>query len=338
MKAVKTCVLLAAAAIVATPMAAQAQMRALSDPVVGHPDPESLFTSKDRKLHRNKQAALHIQRELLKCNEWARAGEWLTDKYIQHNPVAASGLKGVQEYFVNVAKRVPTRPCPALSQNDPNAVVMVSAEGDYVTILTKRIVPYADDPAQSYTTTWFDTWRFVDGKADEHWDPATLPAGPAPQAAASPDVLLRQASDRAAIEKLEWDYVAAVDALDADAYAAVFTPDGAFGQAKGADGLRGMINGLRKSMGTRSAGMHHVMSNTNIEFDGPDKARVYYYWQTVFGGPAGAATAPRVAAVGRGLDDVVKVGGKWLIKNRNVTYKHPSEGNLPTTPPTAPAR
>jgi hypothetical protein len=36
-------------------------------------------------------------------------------------------------------------------------------------------VPYADDPTKSYTTTWFDTWRFVDGKADEHWDPATLP-------------------------------------------------------------------------------------------------------------------------------------------------------------------
>ena len=27
-----------------------------------------------------------------------------------------------------------------------------------------------------YTTTWFDIWRFRDGKADEHWDPATLPA------------------------------------------------------------------------------------------------------------------------------------------------------------------
>jgi len=24
-----------------------------------------------------------------------------------------------------------------------------------------------------YTTTWFDMWRFKDGKADEHWDPAT---------------------------------------------------------------------------------------------------------------------------------------------------------------------
>lgn len=25
-------------------------------------------------------------------------------------------------------------------------------------------------PLKTYTTTWFDQWRFVDGKAAEHWD------------------------------------------------------------------------------------------------------------------------------------------------------------------------
>jgi predicted SnoaL-like aldol condensation-catalyzing enzyme len=174
----KLLLLAAAAAAIAVPATGQAPMRALSDPVVGHPDPESLFTSPDPVLNRNKQAALHIQRELLKCNDWGRAGEWMTDKYIQHNPVAASGLAGVIYYFTQVAKRPVLNPCPALSASDPNAVVAVVAEGDYVTILTRRAVPYADDPSQNYTTTWFDTWRFVDGKADEHWDPATLPTAP----------------------------------------------------------------------------------------------------------------------------------------------------------------
>jgi hypothetical protein len=91
-------------------------------------------------------------------------------------------------------------------------------------------------------------------------------------------------------------------------------------------------------MGTRSAGMHHVMSNQNIEFLSPTRARMYYYWQTVFGGPAGAETPPRVAAVGRGMDEVVKVNGKWLIQSRNVSYKHPTEANLPTNPPAATPR
>ncbi len=318
-------ILLAAAVAVAMPGAAQAQMRALSDPVVGHPDPESLFTSRDRTLNRNKQAALHIQRELLKCHEWARAGEWLTDKYIQHNPVAASGLAGVVHYFVEIAKQQPISPCPALSASDPNAVVAVIAEGDYVTILTRRAVPYADDATKSYTTTWFDTWRFVDGKADEHWDPATLPTGPAPQAAA-PAPALGTDEDRAAINALMWRYDRALDHYDAEAYAANFTPDGAFGQVKGREALSKMITDLvagqeqRRQAGTTIGKMHHFTMNQWLEFTGPTTARYHYYHQTVFGtgGQAGSATSPVMAAAGQGVDDLVKVNGKWLIQYRNV--------------------
>src|SRR5688572_1430402 len=322
--------LLLAAAALALPSAAHAQMRALSDPVVGHPDPESLFTSPDPVLHRNKQAALRIQRELLKCNMWSRAGEWLTDKYIQHNPVAASGLAGVVEYFVNVARRQPLDPCPALSASDPNAVVAVIAEDDYVTILTKRSVPYADDPSQSYTTTWFDTWRFVDGKADEHWDPATLPTGPAPQAAApappSGEALAQRFADREAIEALMWRYDRSLDHYDAEAYAANFTPDGAFGQVKGREALAKMITDLvagqeaRRQAGTTIGKMHHFTMNPWLEFTGPTTARYHYYHQTVFGtgGQIGSPTAPVMAAAGQGVDDLVKVDGKWYIKYRNV--------------------
>jgi predicted SnoaL-like aldol condensation-catalyzing enzyme len=314
------------AAPMALPGAAHAQMRALNDPVVGHPDPESLFTSRDPALNRNKQTALRIQRELLKCNLWNRAGEWLTDRYIQHNPVAASGLEGAVNYFVNVAKRQPIDPCPALSAEDPNAVVAVMAEGDYVTILTKRIVPYADDPSQSYTTTWFDTWRFVDGKADEHWDPATLPTGPAPAAAGgaplSGDKLAQRYADREAIEELMWRYDRALDNYDAEAYAASFTSDGAFGQTKGHEALKKMINDLVAGQNQRRNGakMHHFTMNQWLEFLDENRARYHYYHQTVFGtgGPAGSPTAPVMAAAGQGVDDLVKVDGKWLIQHRNV--------------------
>jgi len=324
----KKLLLLAAVAAIALPGAAQAQQRALSDPVVGHPDPESLFTSPNRTLNRNKQAALHIQRELLKCNEWSRAGEWLTDKYIQHNPVAASGLEGVIYYFTQVARRQPLSPCPALSANDPNAVVAVIAEGDYVTILTRRAVPYADDPSQSYTTTWFDTWRFVDGKADEHWDPATLPPAPPRQAAAplSGDALAQRYADREAIEALMWRYDRSLDHYDAEAYAANFTPDGAFGQTRGREALRKMITDLaegqerRRQQGETIGKMHHFTMNPWLEFTGPDTARFHYYHQTVFGtgGALNSPTAPRMAAAGQGVDDLVKIDGKWYIKFRNV--------------------
>src|SRR6478735_9139282 len=52
--------LIAAAVAFAAPTFAQAPMRSLADPVKAHADPESLFTSKDPQINKNKQAALHI--------------------------------------------------------------------------------------------------------------------------------------------------------------------------------------------------------------------------------------------------------------------------------------
>ena len=53
-------------------------------------------------------------------------------------------------------------------------VVQVIAEGDYVTVVTVSTLPVPGEEGKTYTTSWFDMWRFVDGKADEHWDSATL--------------------------------------------------------------------------------------------------------------------------------------------------------------------
>ena len=137
--------------------------------VVGVANPEALFHSNNPKLDRNKQAAYHIEKELLECGEWGRAGEWLTKAYHQHNPNAKSGLDGVVYYFTQVLKIQP-KACP---EKMNGKVVAVIAEGDYVTVMTPRMFKDPKDPTQTGYTTWFDTWRFVDGKADEHWDPAT---------------------------------------------------------------------------------------------------------------------------------------------------------------------
>ena len=145
------------------------------EPVVGVKDPESLFKSSVPSLNRNKQAALHIERELLQCGQWDRAGEWLTPAYHQHNPNAASGLDGVITFFTKVLKVKRTDTCDKLTA----PVVAVMAEGDYVTVLTPRKYPDPRTPGKEYYTSWFDTWRFVNGKADEHWDPATI-TPPAP--------------------------------------------------------------------------------------------------------------------------------------------------------------
>jgi predicted SnoaL-like aldol condensation-catalyzing enzyme len=145
------------------------------EPVVGVKDPETLFKDPVPALNRNKQAALHIMRELLQCGQWDRAGEWLTSAYHQHNPNAASGLDGVITFFTKVLKVKRTDKCDKLTTE----VVAVMADDDYVTVLTPRKFPDPRTPGKEYYTSWFDTWRFVNGKADEHWDPATI-APPAP--------------------------------------------------------------------------------------------------------------------------------------------------------------
>jgi predicted SnoaL-like aldol condensation-catalyzing enzyme len=146
------------------------------EPVVGRAD-ESMFTDTDAALHRNKQATLHIMRELLQCGQWDRSGEWLTDAYHQHNPNAASGRDGVVAFFTQVMKQPRIASCDKLTTE----ITAVMAEGDLVTVLWPRSYKDPRTPGKCYTTTWFDTWRFVNGKADEHWDPATIAPPPPPE-------------------------------------------------------------------------------------------------------------------------------------------------------------
>ena len=78
-----------------------------------------------------------------------------------------SGLDGVVYFFTQVIKVKKTDTCDKLTL----PVVAVMADGDYVTVLTPRTYDDPRTPGKKYDTSWFDTWRFVDGKADEHWDP-----------------------------------------------------------------------------------------------------------------------------------------------------------------------
>jgi len=137
--------------------------------VLPAPDAEALFSSPDPKLDANKKVVYHIVRDLLEAGRWGEADRWLTERYLQHNPNAASGRAGVVAYFTDVLKVAP-KPVP---DKLATPIVAVIAEGDLVTVLYPRRIDDPADPSKSYTTTWFDTWRIVDGKADEHWDPAT---------------------------------------------------------------------------------------------------------------------------------------------------------------------
>jgi len=139
------------------------------EPVTPASDPDALFVSKDPKLNANKQVAYRIIKELIEAGHWEKADQYLTERYIQHNPLAASGREGVVKFFTEVVKAKPVPIPPKMKSK----VVAVVAERDLVTVAYVREVKDPKDPTKTYTTTWFDMWRFKDGKADEHWDPAT---------------------------------------------------------------------------------------------------------------------------------------------------------------------
>lgn len=149
-----------------------------------------------------------------------------------------------------------------------------------------------------------------------------------PAAASAQDEVIRQMRDRAQIEALMWRYVRALDTADGDAYAAAYTPDGQFGSGsnatKGRDALRKMVSDMRQRQVAAAAkgepprpAMYHVITNATVEFVDKDTARMHSYWMTVFGA-AGENTPPRVAAVGRGVDHLVRLNGQWLTKLRDV--------------------
>jgi predicted SnoaL-like aldol condensation-catalyzing enzyme len=150
-------------------------------PVVGVDDPTPLFHDKDPVLDRNKQAAMHIVIDLLEAGRWNEADKWLTERYIQHNPAFSSGRETIMKAFGSR----PGRPLPAALKDARTKVVAVLAEGDLVCVATRSERPDPREAGKTYTTTHFDMWRFVDGKADEHWDEGGInpPRPPAPPAA-----------------------------------------------------------------------------------------------------------------------------------------------------------
>src|SRR5438045_1347707 len=132
--------------------------------------------------------------------------------------------------------------------------------------------------------------------------------------------------DRVAVEDVMARYVWAVDSLDADGYAAVFTDDAVIDSngsvSKGHAEIRKIVTGLiqrrddNKAKGLPASNLYHVISSVRITFPKPGEAVHQSYWQTVRRGTDGKMIA---AAMGRSEDRLVKRDGRWLIQFRKLT-------------------
>jgi hypothetical protein len=143
----------------------------------------------------------------------------------------------------------------------------------------------------------------------------------------SNDQVLREARDRAEIEDLMWRYARALDTGNGEAYAAVYTPDGQFGTGanatKGTEALKRLAGGQPRTPAPGAAAaparppMYHMHANHAITFIDKDHARFDAYYLTARA--AGGQDQPlQVLAVGRSVDELVRLNGKWLIQVRNV--------------------
>lgn len=136
---------------------------------------------------------------------------------------------------------------------------------------------------------------------------------------------LQRLLDKDEIAALVARYVTALDTLDADAYAGVFTEDAEYDVTgtvyKGRAAIRKIVTDLQESRARNDAAgkptprLYHVMSNSSIEILDATHARHQSYAQTVRLADNGQFV---VGFMGRYDDELVKVGGHWLIKSRKL--------------------
>jgi uncharacterized protein (TIGR02246 family) len=132
---------------------------------------------------------------------------------------------------------------------------------------------------------------------------------------------LVRALDRVEIEQLMWNYIRALDSGNAEAYGALFAPDGQFGRGatavKGREALKKMVSDAKQKLdaenksGKKAPRMYHVVTNPHIEFIDKDHARYYAYWM-------GALASGGTTSAGREVNELVRINGQWLISVRDV--------------------
>lgn len=122
------------------------------------------------RLEANKQLVLDMWYHFICAHDVTKAAQYIAEDYVQHNPNAEQGLKGVVDYHVALWPEGPK--APGTYQMTQFAAVL--AEGDLVQLVMRIPRPHPTDPARTYDSHWFDLFRVKDGMIVEHWDSAVV--------------------------------------------------------------------------------------------------------------------------------------------------------------------
>jgi len=151
-------VLLAAAAL---PALAQ-------HPTVGNDDHEALLASDDPQLAANKRLVYDWWREVFEAGHVELNPQYMAADFIEHNPNVPSGRQGVEQFIASF-----TAPQPIQNRVE-RELIAITAEGDLVHLMFVAEYDHPHKSGETYRTTWYDTFRVVDGVIVEHWDPAMI--------------------------------------------------------------------------------------------------------------------------------------------------------------------
>lgn len=140
-------------------------------PVTENPDHDALLDSDDPQLAANKRLVYDMWRTLVDARDVEAAKLYLDENYIEHNPIADTGLAGALDYFSS-----PGEPLE-IPDRIQLPLVAIVAERDLVALVSVDEQENPNVEGETYTTTWFDMYRIKDGMIIEHWNPGTLPSG-----------------------------------------------------------------------------------------------------------------------------------------------------------------
>lgn len=153
---------------------------------------------------------------------------------------------------------------------------------------------------------------------------------------------LQRLEAMAAIHQLFIDYGTHLDNHDFEAYASLFAPDGEvllgpLGRARGRDSIRQLMERALRAMPIGQS--FHLVTNPVVHLNG-DTAQATVMWTVIQRGPDGH---PQVAMLGRHVDALTCMDGRWLFSRRaghiHIPSAYPSGGHPsePTATGTGPA-
>lgn len=125
---------------------------------------QSMLQSTDSALEANKRLVYDFYRVVFEGLHMEKAGDYLSDEYVQHNPNVKSGRDNFVRFFSSRGKP------KSISDSIQAPLISIMAERDLVTLVFER--SYTDKVGKTYSSTWFDMFRVQNGKITEHWDPA----------------------------------------------------------------------------------------------------------------------------------------------------------------------